>query len=347
VAPADDARRAEFAAYVGQLAAALPQVRDWVIGSRVNNPDFWPQTRAGTASYLALLAATYDTLKGLDPGLNVIGGALDWQLAPGTFVLSLGQAYRSGERAAPVMDGLALWLTGTASAEPADATHPSGPTTIGDYARLVANLKRAFDGTGQPGGKLPIVYDGYGVQSGVPPEKASLYSGSENDAVDEATQGNAYTRALQLVQCQPNVTALLLGHVVDERDLSGSQAGLYYPDLSPKSDLPAVRTAIDAALAGKLAQCTGAPRQGAPPTVQPVPGGRSIQIRCSADCTYVVALERNGVPARAQAGSATGGTVVTATVPEGTAAGDRLVVHAASVTDPGHEVVAERDALTD
>jgi hypothetical protein len=37
---------------------------------------------------------------------------------------------------------------------------------------------------------------------------------------------------------------------------------------------------------------------------------------------------------------------VTATVPEGTAAGDRLVVHAASVADPGHEVVAERDALT-
>lgn len=346
LAPLDDASRSEFASYVGQLAAALPQVRDFVIGSRVNNPAFWPQSRSAVASYLALLAAGYDALKQVDPATQVIGGSLDSQFAPGTFILSLGQAYRPSGRGAPVMDAIALQPSSASSSEPPDAVHPSGPTTIADYARLVANLKRAFDGTAQPGATLPIVYDGYAVQSGIPPEKASLYTGSESDAVPEATQGSFYTRALQLTACQPNVAALLFGHVVDERDLSGSQSGLYYPDLTPKSDLPAVRDALAAVQAGAGAQCGGTARAVAPPIVQPAPDGRSVQIRCGPDCAYVVALVRGTAPVRARSGSAAGGTTVTLTTPSEAAVGDRLVVYAASRLNPGRAVVTEGPALT-
>ena len=108
------------------------------------------------------------------------------------------------------MDALAVQPSPASSAEPPDTVHPSGPTTIADYPRLVANLKRAFDTTAQPGATLPIVYDGYGVQSPAPPEKAALYSGAETDAVPEATQGAFYAQALQLASCQPNVTRAAL-----------------------------------------------------------------------------------------------------------------------------------------
>jgi hypothetical protein len=323
------------------------QVRDFVIGTQVNDPAFWPQSASTPASYLALLAATYDALKSVDPGLQVIGGALDAQLAPGTFVLSLGQAYRRSGRTAPVMDALAIQPSGLQSAEPPATVHPSGPTTIADYSRLVANLKRAFDTTAQPGATLPIVYDGYGVQAAVPPEKASLYTGVETDAVPEATQAAFYAQALQLVSCQPNVTALLFEHVVDERDLGGRQSGIYYPDGTSKSDFSAVRSAIAAAQSGGLAACPGAPPPAAePPTVQTAADGRSAEIRCARDCAYVVALERDGLPVRARAGSATGAATVTVSVPPaGVAAGDRIVVHVASRLDPGDEVVAEGEPL--
>jgi hypothetical protein len=340
--PGDDAHRAEFAAYARQLAAALPQVRDFVIGQQVNDPAFWPQSATSAGSYLALLAASYDALKGLDPGIQVIGGALDSQFAPGTYVLSLGQAYRRSGRVSPVMDALALQPSGASSAEPPDAAHPSGPTTIGDYTRLVANLKRALDTTPQPGAALPIVYDGYAVQTAVPAQKAALYTGAENDTVPESAQGALYAQALQVVSCQPNVAALLFGHVVDERDLAGSQSGLYYPDLTPKSDFSAVRAAVAAAQTGSLAPCPGAPpRAAVPPSAEAAADGRSIQVRCARDCAYVAALVRAAVPLRAQSGLLTGGATVTVSIPGGAAPGDRVMVHVASKLDPRDEVVVQ------
>jgi hypothetical protein len=339
--PADDARRAEFAGYLRLLASSLPQVRDFVVGSQVNDPSFWPPSVA----YLPLLAASYDALKSADPTTRVIAGALDAQLAPGTWVLSLGQAYRRSGRTTPVMDALALQPSPATAAEPPATVHPTGPTTIGDYARLVANLKRAFDTTAQPGAKLPVVYDGYGVQAAPPPEKAPLYTGAETDAVPEATQGTAYAQALALAACQPTVSAFLFAQVVDSRDLGGSQAGLYYPDLTPKSDFSAVRAAIAATQSGSLPACPGVQPKPAPPTVQPAAGGRSVQIACARDCVYVAVLERNGVPVRAQSGAATGGATVTVGAPASAGSGDRLVVHVASKLDPKDELVAEAEPI--
>jgi hypothetical protein len=231
VAPPTDP--SAFTAFLRTTAAAIPSVRDYVIGTQVNDPSIWPG--ASAAAFESLLAASYDALKSVDPSLQVIAGSLDAQLAPGTYVLSLGQAYRRSGRTVPIMDALAIQPTSAPQAEAPSAVHPSGPTTIGDYARLVANLKRAFDTTAQPGATLPIVYDGYAVQSQAPPEKAGLYTGTESDAVPEATQAQFYAQALQLATCQPNVEALLFDHAVDDRDLGGLESGLYYPDGTQKT----------------------------------------------------------------------------------------------------------------
>jgi hypothetical protein len=345
VVPADDARRAEFAGFLAGLATALPQVRDFVVGSQVNDPSFWPQTSRTAADYVALLAASYDALKAVDPAAQVIGGALDSQLAPGTFVLSLGQAYRRSGRTLPIMDALALQPLSVLQAESPAATHPSGSTTIADYSRLVANLKRAFDRTAQPGATLPIVYDGYGVEAMPAPEKASLYTGVESDAVPESTQGDYYAQALQLAACQPTVSALIYGDVVDSADLGGSQQGIYYPDGSPKSDLPAVQAAIASAQSGGLPGCPGVTPASAPPTAELAEDGRSVGISCPAECAYVVALERNGVPVRALATTAAAGSTVTVAMPADAVAGDRLVVHAVSKADAKDAVEVEGDPI--
>lgn len=340
--PMDDASRGQFAAYLRSLALALPQVKDFVVGSQVNNPVFWPQDAKSAAAYLALLATSYDTLKAVDPSIQVIAASLSSQGTPGTWVLTLGQLYRKSGRATPVMDALAIQPQNDNAAQPPSFVHPKGPIDIGDYARLVANLKRAFDRTAQPGATLPIVYDGYGVQTQIPPAKASLYTGTETDAVDEATQGADYAQALQLAACQPNVAALLFLHTVDEGDLGGLQTGLYYRDGTPKSDAGAVQSAI--AGAGAVA-CAGTPA--------PQPGRADLQltidqatatIGCDRPCYYVAVLEDDrGVPLRARQGSFGAGPPVPVSVPTaGLPAGSySLSVHLLPRVAPSQGVVQD------
>ena len=122
-----------------------------------------------------------------------------------------------------------------------------------DYDKLVRLLGDAFDGSGKAGSKLPILYDEYGVETVIPPAKASLYEGTEpptTGATDEATQADFYERALELAVCQPTVVGLLVFHSHDEPALAGWQSGVYYVDSSPKSSLQPVRTAVETARDG-------------------------------------------------------------------------------------------------
>lgn len=344
--PTDDASRAQFASTLRGWALALPQVKDFVIGSQVNNPAFWPQDRSAAASYLALLATSYDTLKAVDPTIRVIGASLAGQGTPGTWILGLGQAYRKSGRTAPIMDALAIQPQNDSAAQPPSFVHPTGAIDIGDYARLVANLKRAFDKTAQPGATLPIVYDGYGVQTQIPPEKASLYTGTETDAVDEATQGAYYAQALQLAACQPNVQALLFQHTVDEGDLSGLQTGLYYRDGTPKSDLPTVQAAI-AALPSTT--CAAAPGAAGNANLQVSISAATATLGCDRPCYYVAVLEDGrGVPVRARRGSLPAGPAAAVTVPtSGLPSGAyHLAVHLVPRVSPAQGTVQDGAAFT-
>lgn len=343
--PADDIGRGQFQQYLQGLALALPQVHDFVIGSQVNNPAFWPQDAKAPATYLALLADSYDALKSIDPSLQVIAASLDSQHTPGTWILSLGQAYRKSGRTTPVMDALAIQPQNDTAAQPPNFIHPTGPIDIGDYPRLIANLKRAFGNTAQPGATLPIIYDGYGVQTAIPAEKASLYTGAETDAVDEQTQGANYTQALQLAACQPNVAALLFQHTIDERDLTGLQSGLHYPDLTPKSDHDAVRAAIASVATGALATCGRAapsqpsqPQQPEPANLQLTIDGPTATLSCDRACYYVAVLENaRGVPLQARQGplAAAATAHVTFSSQKLPAGSYHLSVHATPRVNPG------------
>jgi hypothetical protein len=263
--PADPARRAAFAAYTAALAKALPDVRDVIVGNEPNLNLFWmPQFDAGggdqaAVDYERLLAATYDALKAQDSKLEVIGGSLAPHggdhpssrptHSPTQFIIDLGAAYRASGRTAPIMDAVSVHVYGESSRIPPTLQHPH-TTTIGiaDYAKLVTLLGNAFDGSGQPGSTLPIVYGEYGVETRIPPAKAALYTGREViDPVDEQTQATYYVEAIHAAERQPNVRMLFLFHVVDESRLEGLQSATRYADGSPKSSEAAVQAALEAA----------------------------------------------------------------------------------------------------
>ena len=317
--PLTDEARSEFAQFAAAIASQNPSIREFVIGNEPNLNRFWlPQfaedgASAAPAAYLQLLAGTYDALEAVSPGAFVWGGSLSPRgtdrpfgirptHSPTTFLRELGAAYRASGRTLPAMDGLAIHPYGDDSSQaPSRSAHPN-TTTIGlaDYGKLVSLLAEAFDGTAQPGSTLPILYDEYGVETVVPAEKSTLYTGTEPATirpVDEATQGAFYREAVQMAFCQPNVRGLLLFHTLDEADLDRWQSGVYYADGTPKASLAEVQRAASESRRGVVARCPGLaltprllkvvwPRAGK--STRPV----VLRLSCSLDCAGTVRVER-------------------------------------------------------
>jgi hypothetical protein len=301
--------RADFASYTAAITTANPTFRDLIIGNEPNLNRFWlPQfnvngTGASAPAYLSLLAATYDAVKAAAPDARIWGGALAPRgvdrpgtgrdtISPTRFLRELGQAYRGSGRLDPVMDGFAFHPYGENSSVPVDRL-PADPDHLGlvDQDRLVRLLGQAFDGTAQTGSGMPILYDEYGIESVVNPEKAALYSGTEpatTRPVAEPAQALAYAQALRMAYCQSNVAGILLFHSADETALSGWQSGLLYPDGTPKSSLGVVRDTLDAIAGGTMRQCPLEPK----PTVAFAAGVRKISLRCARHCVYRARLLR-------------------------------------------------------
>jgi hypothetical protein len=266
--------RAQFASYAASIPQLVPAIRHVIVGNEPNLNRFWmPQyTRTGldaaASSYLGLLAQTYDAIKKAAPKTIVIGGALAPRgsdnpasvrptHSPTQFILDLGEAYRRSGRKTPVMDWFSIHPYAERSSIPPTFAHPKVKIiALADYGKLTALLGRAFDGTGQRGSTLPVLFDEFGVQTKAPDDKRQLYSNTTTvaaaDAVDATTQGRYYRKALEMAACQKNVVGLLFFHVSDEVDLDRWQSGVYYADDTPKSDLPVVRSAAEAARAGTL-----------------------------------------------------------------------------------------------
>ncbi len=260
--PATSADRAAFATYAAGLARRLPSVHRVIVGNEPNLNLFWgPQfgtdgSDAAAGSYEALLAVTYDQLKALPLPPEVIGGGLAPRggdnprafrqtHSPTTFIRDLGAAYRTSGRTRPLMDAISIHVYGENPRIPPSLAHPHTTSLgIADYQRLVALLSSAFDGTAQQGSDLPIDYGEYGVETTVPPDKASLYTGTEVvPASSPTTQAAFYRQAIELARRQPTVRMLCFFHVDDETRLAGLQSGLRYADGAPKPSLAAVRAA--------------------------------------------------------------------------------------------------------
>jgi hypothetical protein len=265
-----------FAQYTAAVAKQFPSLAGVIVSNEPNINRFWlPQfnedgSDAAAPAYESLLAKTYDAVKAAQARMKVIGGAVSPRggddptasrltHSPTVFIKDFGLAYRASGRTTPIMDAFGFHPYGDNSSQAPSFAHPN-TTTIGlaDYGKLVALLGVAFDGTAQAGSTLPILYDEYGVETIIPAAKASLYTGTEpatTKPVDEATQAAYYREAIAMSFCQPNVEGILLFHAFDERNLANWQSGIYYADGTPKSSLPAVRTAADQVRRGIIAHC--------------------------------------------------------------------------------------------
>jgi hypothetical protein len=318
VTPLTDHDRADFAAFVVDVARRFPYVHDFIIGNEPNLNRFWlPQfgpngEDVAAPAYEQLLATTYDALKAFRPHSTIYGGALAPRgvdkpdtgrdtHSPTAFITDLGAAFRASGRAVPIMDAFAFHPYPENSATGPDFPHPNS-TAIGlaDYSKLVGLLGAAFDGTAQRGSSLPILYDEFGIETRIPANKASLYTGTEpatTKPVDEATQAQMYLQAMQMSFCQPTVLGLFLFHFQDEPALSAWQSGVYYVDGTPKSSLAAVAAAAASVHRGVVAACPGlqlTPKA----TLKAAPSTKTLHrttLTCSLDCTYAVRLDGRAV----------------------------------------------------
>jgi hypothetical protein len=265
VTPLTPEAREQFASFAASIPRALPQVRDVIVGNEPNLNLFWmPQfaadgSDAAAPAYFALLAQTYDAVKAVDPGVNVIGGALASRgsdkpagkrptHSPTQFIEDLGAAYRASGRAKPPFDMFAIHPYPESNSVPPTLAHPN-TTSIGlaDYGKLTGLLAGAFDRA------PPIVYGEYGIETTIPPADAGAYTGTEPiQPVDAATQAEDYVDAMRLAACQPLVRMLLFFHVSDESRLEGLQSGVFYADGEPKASLPDVARSAKEAADGKL-----------------------------------------------------------------------------------------------
>ena len=316
--PLSDADQASFAGRAADLVRNVPDLQNVIVGNEPNLNRFWlPQfnadgTDAAAPAYLSLLSRTYAAVKAVDPTVKVFGGALSPRgidrpgtgrdtHSPTVFIQDLGTAYRASGATGPVMDGLAIHPYPENSSIAPTLAHPNTtPIGIADYAKLVGLLTKAFEGTAQPGANLPILYAEYGIETQIPAAKAKLYTGTEAPTikpVPESTQASFYRQAMAMSFCQPNVVGLLIFHAFDETALDRFQSGLYYPDQTAKSSLPAVHDAARDVHGGVIAKCEGLEltpgAKVAYPKVSAIAAGTAaIGVTCDIDCTIYARLEK-------------------------------------------------------
>jgi hypothetical protein len=275
VTPLTAAARREFASFAADVVEQTT-IREVIVGNEPNLNRYWmPQFGAkgenvAARAYVALLAQAYDAIKAVDPTTFVLGGSVSPRggdrpdlsrhtHSPTAFITDMGAAYRASGRRLPIMDGFSFHPYGESSSTPPDFLHPNS-TSIGlaDYPKLVSLLGRAFNGTGQLGSRMPIVYDEYGIDSVIPRPKAGFYTGREpttTKPVSEGVQAQRYSQALLMATCQPTVRGFLIFHVTDERDYNRWQSGLYYADGTPKTSLAVVKDTIEQVREGEV-QCS-------------------------------------------------------------------------------------------
>ena len=329
--PADATERANLAAFASSLVGQIPSIGELLLG---------PAPALGSAPiYVAALAAIRDVVKPSAAAVAV-AGELDGAKSPGATLTALAAAYRSSGRTEPLMDELAF--------RPAPAPGKN-VWAIGNYAQLTAALGRAFPGGAQKGATLPMLIDGVASATTIPPEKAGAYPSPPGPVpgVGERAQRDAYKLALQTTFCQPNISGVIFGRLIDRAATaaqSGDQSGLYYADGSAKTSLGAV--AKSAALAGRgaLDVCPGL-RVSVTAKTLVFPLGFSNQappqvaLACSRDCAYLVTLERaDRKPVRAKRGVLNAGVIATLKIagpPLPAGSGYHLRVRLVASTSPG------------
>jgi hypothetical protein len=261
-----------FAAFVQHVAQTFPTVKDYVIGNEPNQPYFWlPQfdtadRPVAAAAYEPVLAASYDTLKAVDPTINVIGIGLsprgndnpharsNISRSPVRFIHDLGVAYRASHRAKPIMDELAFHPYPAVNTDPPDSGYSWPNAGLPNLDRVKQAAWDAFNGSAQPTfaeagtqsmSPLRLELDEVGWQVAPIAGLAGMYTGTENvPPVDETTQAEYYWNVVMDAECDPAIRSLSFFLLVDEPDLSHWQSGLERIDGSRRESYNSVKTAI-------------------------------------------------------------------------------------------------------
>lgn len=264
--------KAQFVAFVQQVASTFPNVKDFVIGNEPNVNRFWQPQYDGkgralaAASYLQVLAGSYDALKAVDPAINVIGVGLSPRgndnprpksnpsRSPVRFLHDLGVAYRASRRKKPVMDELAFHPYPAKNTDSPKVGYRWPNAGFPNLGRVKQAFWDAFHGTAQPTfvetGKssfrpVKFVLDEAGWQVAPLPQLAGLYFGKETETpVSEATQAQYYSQSIILAECDPSVRLLSFFHLVDEFDLDRWQSGLERADGSRRPAYDAVKNTL-------------------------------------------------------------------------------------------------------
>jgi hypothetical protein len=258
---ADPANAARFATWVAQVAAAFPEVKEYVVMNECNtslfvNPQYVQGRNVSAARCGAFLAATYDALKAVDPAIFVWGlglsprgnpvptdGSSPRATDPLDWLSFLGGWYRGSGRAAPLMDGVDLHPYPLPQNLPFELGY-SDPTaySVSNLPRAYQAFYDAFNGTFQPTvgpGRLPVSLNEVGIQTAPIPGVAAAYSGVENaDGISavgsEAYQAQWYRKLIDFALCDADVTKVNIFKLVDETQLEGWQSGLFYAGYVPK-----------------------------------------------------------------------------------------------------------------
>ena len=271
-----------YAQYVALLARRYPAVKDFIIGNEPNQPRFWqPQfgssgQNVSARSYYRLLAASYDSLKAVDPAIRVIGLGLsprggdrpgasnNVSTSPVRFINALGKAYRASGRKRPIMDELAYHPYPDHDRDPLMKGYRWPNAGVPNLGRIKQAFWDAFRGTAQPrfpegrgSGGMKVRLDELGWQVSAVRSAAFAYYGRESiRATNENAQAKIYGDAVRYLACDASIHSVLFFLLRDEPNLDRWQAGLVRADGTRRPSFYSVK----AAMAQTGGRCRGAMR---------------------------------------------------------------------------------------
>jgi hypothetical protein len=310
-----------FAQYAAKVAQRYPYVRKMICLNEGNQPRFhqpqFDDAGNGISGFVQeqAMAACYDALKAVDPGITVIAFGLsprgndDFDApsnvshSPIRFLKEVGDAYRASGRTKPIADDVSIHCYPNQNTDAPSLGYQWPKIGCVNFDRFKQAWWDAFHGTAQPlfreagqsgGPFVRIFVDEVGYQARIAPDKTGLYTGSENVPVlDESTQGSYYAQLIAMMACDPNVALLNFFHAVDETSLPAWQSGMVLPDGTRRASYAAVKQAIGAnqQCRGKLVEWTHTERVvGARAAFKTLP--RSFVVRADEGFTYEVKISR-------------------------------------------------------
>ena len=311
-----------FAQYAARVVQRYPYVRKVICLNEGNQPRFhqpqFDDAGKGISGYVQeqAMAACYDAVKAVDPGITVIAFGLsprgndDFDAvsnvshSPIRFLQEVGEAYRASGRTKPIADDVSIHCYPNQNTDAPSVGYQWPKVGCVNLDRFKQAWWDAFHGTAQPlfreagdagpGPFVRIYVDEVGYQVKIAADKAPLYSGAENvPVVDEATQGSFYGQLIAMMACDPNVALLNFFHAVDETSLPAWQSGVVLPDGTRRASFAIVKNAIMAnqQCNGKLVEWRHSERVvGANATFKTLP--RSFLVRADEGFSYEVKITR-------------------------------------------------------